>query len=372
MKVAVVTGAARAGGIGRAIARRLLADGMSVVISDLERPMSSHPDYDSAQPSALEEAVAELSSLGEVAAKGCDVRDAAQVEALIDFVVERFGRIDVLVNNAGIAIGLSPVVELSEEDWQVNIDVMATGVFLCSRAAARRMIEQGDGGRIVTVASQAGKAGAPLLAAYCAAEFAAIGFTQSLAHELGQHGITVNAVCPGTVMTPLLDVPGGIFDVYPRMAGITREQYERKLMRSIPLGRFETPEDIAGSVAFLASEDAAYGRRRGAERQRRPDDALGICTTGARGAGQPASNQPLASAHRTSPPRAASPRTASSWRCTSRARARRVLLLHGFPEQPYSWRNQIDPIADAGFRVIVPSQRGYAGTDAPATPRPTA
>jgi NAD(P)-dependent dehydrogenase (short-subunit alcohol dehydrogenase family) len=136
--------------------------------------------------------------------------------------------------------------------------VMATGVFLCSRAAARRMIEQGDGGRIVTVASQAGKAGAPLLAAYCAAKFAAIGFTQSLAHELGQHGITVNAVCPGTVMTPLLDVPGGIFDVYPKLAGITREQYERKLKRSIPLGRFETPEDVAASVAFLVSDDAAY------------------------------------------------------------------------------------------------------------------
>jgi NAD(P)-dependent dehydrogenase (short-subunit alcohol dehydrogenase family) len=258
VSVAVVTGAARAGGIGRAIATRLLGDGMSVVISDLERPMSSHPDYQSAQPSALDEAVAELSPLGEVAAHGCDVRDAAQVDALIDFAVERFGRIDVLVNNAGIAIGLSPVVELSEEDWQVNIDVMATGVFLCSRAAARRMIEQGDGGRIVTVASQAGKAGAPLLAAYCAAKFAAIGFTQSLAHELGQHGITVNAVCPGTVMTPLLDVPGGIFDVYPKLAGITREQYERKLKRSIPLGRFETPEDVAASVAFLVSDDAAY------------------------------------------------------------------------------------------------------------------
>jgi NAD(P)-dependent dehydrogenase (short-subunit alcohol dehydrogenase family) len=136
--------------------------------------------------------------------------------------------------------------------------VMATGVFLCSRAAARRMIEQGDGGRIVTVASQAGKLGAPWLAAYCAAKFAAIGFTQSLAAELGEHGITVNAVCPGTVLTPMLDVPGGIFDVYPRMAGITREQYERKLLRTIPAGRFETPDDVAAAVGFLVSDDAAY------------------------------------------------------------------------------------------------------------------
>jgi NAD(P)-dependent dehydrogenase (short-subunit alcohol dehydrogenase family) len=257
-KVALVTGAARRGGIGRAIAARLLRDRMAVVVSDLERPMDTHPDYRSAEPSELEQAVAELSALGDVAARGCDVRDAAQVHALVEFAVERFGRLDVLVNNAGVAIGLAPVVELSEDDWRVNLDVMATGVFLCSRAAARRMIGQGHGGRIVTVASQAGKAGSPWLAAYCAAKFAAIGFTQSLAHELGEHGITVNAVCPGTVLTPLLDVPGGIFDVYPRMAGITREQYERKLLRSIPLGRFETPDDVAAAVGFLVSGDAAY------------------------------------------------------------------------------------------------------------------
>ena len=257
-KVAVVTGAARRGGIGRAIAARLVADGMRVVVSDLERPMASHPEYASAEPTELEDAVTELGGEPGVAGIGCDVRDTAQVDALLDATVERFGRVDVMVNNAGIAIGLAPVTELTDEDWQINLDVMAGGVFRCSRAAARRMVEQGDGGRIITVASQAGLVGAPWLAAYCAAKFAAIGFTQSLAHELGTSGITVNAVCPGTVMTPLLDVPGGIFDTYPRMAGISREQYERKLLRSIPLGRFETPEDVAAAVGFLASPDAAY------------------------------------------------------------------------------------------------------------------
>ena len=258
MRVALVTGAARRGGIGRAIAARLMRDGMAVVVADLERPMDTHPGYASASARDLDEAVTELAALGEVAACACDVRDAEQVDAMFEFVTGRFGRVDVLVNNAGIAVGLTPVVELTEADWRVNLDVMATGVFLCSRAAARLMIAQGDGGRIVTVSSQAGKAGAPWLAAYCAAKFATIGFTQSLAHELGEHGITVNAVCPGTVLTPLLDVPGGIFDVYPRIAGITREQYERKLLRSIPLGRFETPEDVAAAVAFLTSDDAGY------------------------------------------------------------------------------------------------------------------
>jgi NAD(P)-dependent dehydrogenase (short-subunit alcohol dehydrogenase family) len=257
-RVAVVTGAARQGGIGRAIAARLLRNGLRVVISDLERPMDTHPDYASAGQSDLEEAATELGRDGEVAGIGCDVRDTAQVDALLEATVDRFGRVDVLVNNAGLAIGLAPVTELSDEDWQINLDVMAGGVFRCSRAAARLMVEQGEGGRIITVASQAGLVGQPWLAAYCAAKFAAIGFTQSLAHEMGRHGITVNAVCPGTVMTPLLDVPGGIFDVYPKLAGITREQYERKLLRTIPLGRYETPDDVAAAVAFLASEDAAY------------------------------------------------------------------------------------------------------------------
>jgi NAD(P)-dependent dehydrogenase (short-subunit alcohol dehydrogenase family) len=257
-RVAVVTGAARRGGIGRAIAARLVRDGLRIMLSDLERPMQTHPDYASAKPTELQEAIEELGRDGEVDGRGCDVRDTAQVEALLDATLDRFGRVDVLVNNAGLAIGLSPVTELSDEDWQVNLDVMATGVFRCSRAAARRMVDQGEGGRIITIASQAGLVGQPWLAAYCAAKFAAIGFTQSLAHELGRHGITVNAVCPGTVMTPLLDVPGGIFDTYPKLAGITREQYERKVVRTIPLGRFETPEDVAAAVGFLASEDAAY------------------------------------------------------------------------------------------------------------------
>ena len=258
-RVAVVTGAARRGAIGRAIAERLLRDGCAVVISDLARPMETHPDYHGAH-GTLDAAVGELRAAGfdRVAGCPCDVRVSAEVDALVGFTCEQFGRIDVMVNNAGIAIGLAPVVELSDEDWQVNIDVMATGVFYGARAAARQMIAQGRGGRIITVSSQAGKLGVPLLAAYSAAKFAAIGLTQVLAHELGPHGITVNAVCPGTVLTPLLDVPGGIFDVYPRAAGITREQYEQRVLRTIPLRRFETPEDVAEAVGFLASDAAAY------------------------------------------------------------------------------------------------------------------
>lgn len=257
-RVAVVTGAGREGSIGRAIARRLLDDGLTVVLSDLAGPLDTHPDYEVAPGSALAEARELLAAHGEVHAIPCDVRDPEQVQALIDGTVARFGRIDALVNNAGLAVGLSPVTELSLADWQLNLDVMATGVFLCSQAAARQMRAQGDGGRIVTIASQSAKTGMPLLAAYTAAKFAALGFTQSLAHELGPDGITVNAVCPGTVDTPLLAVKGGVFERFSGMVGMDEERYKSRLLRQIPLGRFAQADDIAATVGFLVSDAAAY------------------------------------------------------------------------------------------------------------------
>jgi NAD(P)-dependent dehydrogenase (short-subunit alcohol dehydrogenase family) len=256
--VAVVTGAGRPGGIGRAVAEALLKDGVRVVVSDLSAPMATHPAYESATTSELDRTAQELAERGDVLAVPCDVRDATQVEALFDATVDAFGRVDVVVNNAGIAVGLCEVVELSEDDWRLNLDVMATGTFLCSRAAARRMLDQGSGGRIINMASQAAKTGQPLLAAYTAAKFAVLGFTQSLAHELGPHGITVNAVCPGTVLTPLLDVSGGVFRTYPERFGLDPERYKAKLVRQIPLGRFAQPEDIADVVRFLASDEARY------------------------------------------------------------------------------------------------------------------
>lgn len=256
--VSLITGAARAGSIGRAIARRLLLDGHRVVVSDLAGPLDTHPDYASAGSADLADALAELSRLGEVHVLTGDVRRPDDAADLVAGTVERFGRLDVLVNNAGLGVGLVPVVEMDVDDWRLNLDVMATGVFLCSQAAARQLLQQGDGGRIITIASQAGKTGLPYLAAYCAAKFAAIGFTQALATELGPHGITVNAVCPGTVDTPLLAVPGGVFDLYTGLGGITEEKYRERLLRQIPMRRLAQPEDIAATVGFLASPAADY------------------------------------------------------------------------------------------------------------------
>lgn len=257
-RVALVTGAGRAGGIGRAIAERLLADGFAVVVSDLGARMPENPDYEVPSGTELDRTVDELGELGPVTGVRCDVRDEAEVDAMVAAVVAEHGRLDVLVNNAGVGGGLGEVVDMSLADWQLNLDVMATGVFLCSRAAARHFVERGEGGRIITIASQAGKSGMPLLAAYSAAKFAAVGFTQSLAHELGPHGITVNAVCPGTIDTPLLDLPGGLMEVYARRFGMDKERYRSRVTKAIPLGRFGQPDEIASCVSWLASEDASF------------------------------------------------------------------------------------------------------------------
>lgn len=256
-RVALVTGAGRRSGIGRAIAEQLLRDGMAVAISDLgERPSAG---ADGTAPVAeLDATAAELSELGEVLALRCDVRDEGHVDAMVDAVVDHFGRFDVMVNNAGVGSGLAEVVDLSLDDWRLNLDVMATGVFLCSRAAARRLVEQGEGGRIITIASQAGKGGMPMLGAYSAAKFAAIGLTQSLAHELGPHNITVNAVCPGTIQTDMLEIDGGLFDVYAQKFGMTKERYRSRVSRMIPLGRLGEPAEIASCVSWLASEGSSF------------------------------------------------------------------------------------------------------------------
>jgi NAD(P)-dependent dehydrogenase (short-subunit alcohol dehydrogenase family) len=256
-RVVVLTGGARAGGMGRAIAESFLQLGDAVVLSDVGRPLASHPDYEVAPPDHLEQAASELAELGPVLAVPCDVTDEAQVRALFDRAVEEHGRVDVVVNCAGLAIGLSPVTELSLADWRVNIDVMATGAFLVAREAARRMVPQGSG-RIITIASQAGKTGMPLLAAYSAAKFAVVGLTQSMAGELGEHGVTVNAICPGTIDTPLLAVKGGVYETFSGAAGRTEDDYRRRLARQIPARRFGTPQDIASAAVYLASEGASF------------------------------------------------------------------------------------------------------------------
>ncbi|HEX9203880.1 MAG TPA: 3-oxoacyl-[acyl-carrier-protein] reductase [Vicinamibacteria bacterium] len=227
-KVSFVTGASR--GIGRAIAKALAAEGATVVLTARDR-------------ARLAEAVAEITAAGGRAeARAMDVADRASVEAAFDEVVKAHGRIDHLVNNAGITRD-NLVLRMKDEDWQQVLATNLTGVFLCTQAALRPMLKQRSG-RIVNVTSVVGLTGNPGQANYAASKAGVVGFTRSVAREVASRSITVNAVAPGFIET----------DMTAAMTDKAREF----LAASIPLARTGRPEDVAGAVVFLVSDAAAY------------------------------------------------------------------------------------------------------------------
>jgi meso-butanediol dehydrogenase/(S,S)-butanediol dehydrogenase/diacetyl reductase len=239
-KVAVVTGGAR--GIGRAIALQLARDGAAVVVADLNREGAGT-------------VAGEIEAAGgRAVAAGVDVADAASQDALVAEAVDRLGRLDVMVANAGI-IQVKPLVELEPEDWDRTFAVNVRGVFLSFRAAARTMIGQGQGGRLLATASIAAKMGSPYQSHYQASKAAVTGLVRSAAWELGQHGITVNCYCPGIVDTDMwqyIDRERG------RLMGRQPGELFKEMSSRSPLGRTEVPEDVAPLVSFLASEDSRY------------------------------------------------------------------------------------------------------------------
>jgi NAD(P)-dependent dehydrogenase (short-subunit alcohol dehydrogenase family) len=246
-KVALVTGAGRQRGLGRAIALRLAREGAAVGVNDLCRDAEARAQLDAA--------AREIQDTGGIAlAVPADVSDPAQVEAMVAAVEERFGRLDLLVNNAGLAL-VKPAVDTSADEFRRSLDVMPLGTFLSSAAFARRLLARGGAGRIVNVASVHGLVGSPLQAAYCAAKFAVVGLTRALAQEWAPHGIAVNAVCPGSVDTDML---AEATERRSRERGISPEEQVRRLVATIPIGRLATPDDVAHAVAFLLSEQAAY------------------------------------------------------------------------------------------------------------------
>jgi len=239
---AMVTGAGR--GIGRAIARRLAAEGYAVTVADLP-----------AAAELLDEVVGELASAGRPAlAVSLDVADAESVDAAVARHVEELGGLDVMVANAGIAV-TAPLLETPAEDFSRTLDVNVTGVFNCYRSAARQMINQGRGGRLIGAASVAAHRGGKWQAAYSASKFAVRGLSQSVALELAEHGITVNVYSPGVVHTPMWE---SIDAAMAQRRGTAPGAELAAMVVGIPLGRLETPEDVAGVVAFLASPDAGY------------------------------------------------------------------------------------------------------------------
>jgi meso-butanediol dehydrogenase/(S,S)-butanediol dehydrogenase/diacetyl reductase len=238
-KVAIVTGAGR--GIGEAISIRLAKEGVDIVVCDI--------DFNNAQKTAEEIKAIGRQSL----AIRTDVSKSSDVEKMVNLAMEKFGRIDILVNNAGIVI-VKPIIELEEEEWDKVIDVDLKGIFLCSKAVAKVMINQ-KSGKIINISSDSGKTGYALFAHYNAAKFGVIGFTQGLAKELAPYKINVNAVCPGIVGTKMWDY---VDEQLGRRWGLPKGEALKMHIKQIPLGRLETPQDVAGIVAFLASPDADY------------------------------------------------------------------------------------------------------------------
>jgi NAD(P)-dependent dehydrogenase (short-subunit alcohol dehydrogenase family) len=255
-KVALVTGAGGEQGIGRAICQRLAKEGCDLVVNDLHtRP------YTKSSWGGLPALVEEIEATGQQAfAVAADVSNADQVSNMIQQAIERFGHIDILVNNAGSRPGPDrvPVVELSEAAWDQVQNVNAKGTFLCAQAAARHMIERGGGGKIVNISSTAGRLGMPRFAAYCASKFAVIGFTQSLAHELAEHKINVNAVCPGTTLTERTGYIAAALNEQDAPTQDATQTMVGSLAEQTPLGRVAEPKDVARTVAFLASAESDY------------------------------------------------------------------------------------------------------------------
>ena len=248
--VVLVTGAAR--GMGRDLARRFAGFGAAVMASDV----AGHVDalgYETAHSPDLEETVAEIRAAGaEAFAMAADVRDEEQVAALVDETVERFGRLDVLVNNAGVFTG-RPVTEQTEEEWDAAIDTNLKGPFLCSKHAARHMKSREGGGRIITVSSTSALVGIPNQSSYQSSKHGVVGLTRTLALELAPFGVTVNTVCPTVVYTPMLDYLMGMGQAYFQEVG-------RLCGASTVFPGLDALDvrDVSEAVLWLASPAARY------------------------------------------------------------------------------------------------------------------
>ena len=261
-KVAIVTGAGGRHGIGRAIALRLAQEGADVVVTDIQRSTDAmRPEDRQAGWRGLDSVVGEIEALGRQAlGLFSDVSDIGQVSDMVAQTLDRFGHIDILVNNAGSQPGRDRVllVDLEEDAFDEVMRVNVKGTYLCSRAVATHMIARGGGGKIIIISSGAGKRGRARFAAYCSSKFALIGFTQSIAQELAEHKINVNAICPGLVDTERADFIAAALAPEGQSAEEHRVLMLRERSESVPLGRVAQGDDIARTAAFLASGESDY------------------------------------------------------------------------------------------------------------------
>lgn len=238
-KSAIITGAGR--GIGKATALRFAREGADVLVPDLDLATS-------------QQTAGEIQALGR---KGVpmqmDATRPTDIQRMLETALREFGKIDILVNNAGITQVRDPM-QLTEADWDRTLNLNLKAVFFCSQAVAREMIKRRSG-VILNAASISGRSGKPMLVDYCAAKFGVIGITQGLALALAKHGIRVNAVAPGIVDT---DMWVSIDREWSALEGKPTGEMKRSRVAAIPLGRIETPEDVANLYTFLASDEAGY------------------------------------------------------------------------------------------------------------------
>lgn len=238
-RVAVVTGAGR--GAGRVIAQRLAADGYRIVIGDI-------------RAESAEKVAAEIAASGiDTAGFAVDVASGPSVATFMTDIVERFGTIDVLVNNAGV-ISILPLSEIEEEEWDRVLDINLKGVYLCTRAALPYLTDS-DWGRVVNIASDVGKRGEANIAHYCASKFGVVGLTQAIGVELALTGVTVNAICPAIMNT---DMMKQIAAEGAAIGGGDADEAFKHLHDVVPMGRPTEPTDIANVVSFLCSDDASF------------------------------------------------------------------------------------------------------------------
>lgn len=256
-KTVVITGSGRRQGIGEAIALKFASEGCNIVITDLGVPSGSNFSEEHIGTTDEMDGIVEdcKNAGGNAVAFACDIRFEDQVKALIQKAKDAFGKLDILVNNAGVGYIMEPFTEFSESSWDAVLSVNLKGAFLCSKHAAALMIEQGHGGAIINVASQAAKSGFPYAAAYTASKHGMIGLTRSNAVELGKDKIRVNAVCPNHITTGLGHWQNKFFS---DKLGLNYDDYLQSIVDKNPLKRTGLVEDIAKAVVFLASSQADY------------------------------------------------------------------------------------------------------------------
>jgi NAD(P)-dependent dehydrogenase (short-subunit alcohol dehydrogenase family) len=255
-KVAFVTGAGRQNGIGAAIAQQLAQAGAHVVVSDICAAPTDLPHGGNAAWEELTAVAAQLTEHGVQSLPiQVDVTKKDDLETAVSKIKEQFGQLDILVNNAGVIIGPAPIQHMAEEAWRKTFEVNATGVFLSCQAALPLMLAGDKGGRIINISSIAAVRPRPFMSAYAGSKAAVIALTQALAQEVGEFGVTVNAVLPGDVDTSMKQWGMMLESV---VLGKEKEDVVSNLTDRIPLGRIGVPTDVAQLVAFLASDEAAF------------------------------------------------------------------------------------------------------------------